>query len=68
MGWNRLIDRRDPTDPEDRVRLSLGLDPEREVRPEPTEVDLLDLPRAIVLGDPGSGTTELLRRLARRSP
>jgi len=65
---NRLIDRRDPTDPQDRVRLSLGLDSEREVRPEPTEADLLDLPRAIVLGDPGSGKTELLKRLTRRSP
>jgi hypothetical protein len=65
---NRLIDRRDPTDPVDRARLSLGLDPEREVRAEPTEADLLDLPRAIILGDPGSGKTELLRRLAWRSP
>lgn len=64
---NELRDRRNPTDQEDLVRVSFGLKPERELKPNPTEKDVLESSRTIVLGDPGSGKTELLRALMRRT-
>jgi hypothetical protein len=64
---NSLRDRRNPNDPEDVAFVSFGLEPRGEVKPEPTEDDVLDGLRTIVVGDPGSGKSELLRSLASRS-
>jgi SIR2-like domain len=64
---NELRDRRNPTDQEDLVRVSFGLKSEREIKPNPTEDDVLQSSRTIVLGDPGSGKTTLLLALMRRT-
>jgi hypothetical protein len=64
---NSLRDRRNPNDPEDVAFVAFGLEPRGEVKREPTEDDVLDGLRTIVVGDPGSGKSELLRSLASRS-
>ena len=64
---NRLIDRRrlsDPDDPALLARLRSGA----EADAEPTEGDVLDAQRTVVLGEPGSGKSELLQSLAARCP
>jgi hypothetical protein len=61
---NDLQDRRRPNDPEDLTLASVGLPPQGEVNPDPTETDVLDGLRTIVIGEPGSGKSELLRSLA----
>jgi hypothetical protein len=64
---NDLRDRRRPNNPEDLMFASLGLPPRGEVNPDPTEADVLDGLRTIILGEPGSGKSELLRSLASRT-
>jgi hypothetical protein len=61
---NRLVDSRVGDDREDAVRRSVGLPTEHRPPLPPTETDVLDAPRTIVIGDPGTGKSELLRRLA----
>jgi hypothetical protein len=64
---NDLRDRRRPNDPQDLALVSFGLEPKGQVTPDPTEEDILDGLRTIVLGEPGSGKSELLRALASRT-
>lgn len=64
---NRLLDRRDPNDPDDLALASLGLEPKKGLRPDPTEADVLDAQRTIVLGEPGTGKSELLKQLMSRT-
>jgi hypothetical protein len=64
---NDLRDRRRPNDPEDLTLASVGLPPRGEVNPDPTETNVLDGLRTIVIGEPGSGKSELLRSLASRT-
>ncbi len=64
---NSLRDRRNPNDPEDLAFVSFGLEPRGDVNADPTETDVLDGLRTIIVGDPGSGKSELLRSLAARS-
>jgi hypothetical protein len=64
---NRLVDSRVGED-EDAVRRSVGLPTEHPLALPPTETDVLDAPRTIVIGDPGTGKSELLRRLAADTP
>ena len=64
---NRLLDRRDPNDPHDLALASLGLAPEKGLRPDPTEADVLDAQRTVVLGEPGTGKSELLKQLMCRT-
>lgn len=64
---NHLLDRRDPNDPEDLTLASLGFAPQGELRPDPTESDALNAPRTVIVGDPGSGKSELLRQLTARA-
>ncbi|MGN6664027.1 MAG: SIR2 family protein [Solirubrobacterales bacterium] len=64
---NDLSDRRRPNDPQDLALVSFGLEPKREVMPDPGEEDVLDGLRTIILGEPGSGKSELLRALASRT-
>lgn len=64
---NSLHDRRNPNDPEDLAFVSFGLEPRGEVNADPVEDDILDGLRTIVVGDPGTGKSELLRALAARS-
>ncbi|MCW3033356.1 MAG: hypothetical protein JWM60_1701 [Solirubrobacterales bacterium] len=61
---NRLVDNRVEDDREDAVRRSAGLPTAWPPALPPTETDVLDAPRTIVIGDPGTGKSELLRRLA----
>lgn len=63
---NVLRDRRGKG-PEDHVGFPLGPDGRRESGRIPTEDDVLDGLRTIVVGDPGSGKSELLRSLTSRS-
>jgi hypothetical protein len=64
---NSLRDRRDPNDPEDLAFVAFGLEPRGEVNADPTETDVLDGLRTIIVGEPGTGKSELLRSLASRS-
>ena len=64
---NRLVDRRRRPDPDDPALLGRVRSGD-EAGPEPTEEDVLDAQRTVVLGDPGSGKSELLRSLATRCP
>ncbi len=64
---NSLRDRRDPNDPEDLAFVAFGLEPRGKVKREPTEEDVLDDLRTIIVGEPGSGKSELLRSLTSRS-
>jgi len=64
---NDLSDRRRPNDPQDLALVSFGLEPKGEVAPDPTEADVLDGLRTIIVGEPGSGKSELLRSLASRT-
>ena len=64
---NRLLDRRDPNDPQDLALASLGLEPKKGLRRDPTEADVLDAQRTIVLGEPGTGKSELLKQLMRKT-
>ncbi|HSS32503.1 MAG TPA: SIR2 family protein [Solirubrobacterales bacterium] len=64
---NRLLDRHrrpEPQEPALLARLRSGEGPDV----GPSEDDVLDAQRTVVLGDPGSGKSELLRSLAARSP
>lgn len=63
---NRLRDRRHPNDPDDLIFASLGMEPKGEVRPDPTEADVVDSPKTIILGEPGAGKSELLKALTAR--
>ena len=61
---NRLYDRRGP-DPEDPATLAAAIrDGEDQVVPAIPEDELFSAPRSVVLGEPGTGKTEMLRRLA----
>ena len=61
---NRLRDRRGP-DPEDPETILAAIRDGREVVAEGLpEEELLRSPRTVVLGEPGTGKTEMLRRLA----
>ena len=64
---NCLRDRRNPIDPQDLALVSFGLEPKRDLIPDPTEADVLDAQRTIVLGEPGTGKSELLKQLMRRT-
>jgi hypothetical protein len=64
---NSLRDRRNPNDPQDLAFVSFGLEPRGEVNADPTEDDILDGLRTIIVGDPGTGKSELLRALAAQS-
>ena len=65
---NRLHDRRGP-DPEDPARLAAAIRAgEDQVVPAIPEDELLSAPRTVVLGEPGTGKTEMLRRLASAIP
>jgi len=64
---NDLSDRRRPNDPQDLALVSFDLEPKGEVVPDPSEEDVLDGLRTIILGEPGSGKSELLRALASRT-
>jgi hypothetical protein len=64
---NTLRNRRYPNDPNDHALVSFGLEPEGEVRPDPTEDDVLNGQRVVILGEPGSGKSALLRSLAKRT-
>jgi hypothetical protein len=64
---NDLRDRRRPNDPEDLTLVSVGLPPQGEMNRDPTETDVLDGLRTIIIGEPGSGKSELLRSLASRT-
>ena len=64
---NDLRDRRRFNDPEDLTLASIGLPPRGEMSPDPTETDALDGLRTIIIGEPGSGKSELLRSLAART-
>lgn len=61
---NRLHDRRGP-DPEDPATIAAAISAgEDHVVPAIPEDELLSAPRSVVLGEPGTGKTEMLRRLA----
>ncbi|HEY0391481.1 MAG TPA: SIR2 family protein [Solirubrobacterales bacterium] len=61
---NRLHDRRGP-DPEDPATIAAAISAgEDQVVPAIPEDELLSAPRSVVLGEPGTGKTEMLRRLA----
>lgn len=64
---NSLRDRHNPNDPEDLAFVAFGLEPRGEVNADPTETDVLDGLRTIIVGEPGTGKSELLRSLASRS-
>jgi hypothetical protein len=61
---NRLVDSQARDEREDLARRSLGLQIEQAPTVPPSETDVLDAPRTIVIGAPGTGKSELLRRLA----
>jgi hypothetical protein len=61
---NRLVDSRARDDRQDTVRRLVGLPTEHAPPVPPSETDVLDAPRTIVIGTPGTGKSELLRRLA----